>query len=149
MIVAVVGKGRDCVRDTWAVAVEVGMRVAAAGHVVVTGGLAGVMDGAARGAQRAGGVVIGLLPAGREDEATDQLTYALPTGLTEPVRNIVIGSCCDAMLACFGSHGTLQELAVAIDRGIPVAAVETERWAGLGIARLLLTEVDEWLSSIG
>jgi uncharacterized protein (TIGR00725 family) len=148
VLVAVVGKGRNCPFDTWRVAIEVGKAVARAGHTVVTGGLGGVMFAAALGAVAEGGQAIGFIPAGGvPDENFAGLV--IPTGLSEPVRNVLIGSCCDAMLACWGSHGTLQELAVATDREVPVAGVVTPAWDLLpGVDHLELDGLDAWLTTI-
>lgn len=147
MIVAVVGKGRDCPFDTWAVAQRVGAAVALAGHVLLTGGLGGVMLAAAKGAAAEHGQVIGLVPdRGEPDPEFPGLL--LRTGLSTPTRNVVMGHACDAMLACYGSHGTMQELAFALDRGIPVAAVACSTWHTIGVPTLELPEVLPWLVSL-
>ncbi len=143
MIVAVVGKGRNCRPEVVDLARHVGRQVAVAGHVLVCGGLGGVMMASAEGASEAGGVVLGVVP--NEDAANGHCTIVVRTGLPPTVRNVVIGSCCDAMLALDGSHGTMQEIAVALDRGVPIAAVETQRWASLVQAILSPDDVRGWL----
>ncbi|HWD55837.1 MAG TPA: hypothetical protein VG346_11980 [Acidimicrobiales bacterium] len=146
MIVAVVGKGRNCPPEVADIARFVGYAVGAAGHVLVCGGLGGVMDAAAAGAAMAGATVIGLVP--NQDPPNDNCTIALATGLPPTVRNIVVGSCCDALLALGGSHGTMQEIAVALDREVPVAAVETDRWIGLVPERIGRDHVPAWLAQV-
>lgn len=146
MIVAVVGKGRNCDPLVEELAEEVGLAIAQAGHTVVCGGLGGVMEGAARGARAAGGQVIGLLPG--QLDANEHCALVLRTGVPVAIRNVILASCCDAMLALDGSHGTMQELAVALNReGLPVAQVETHRWTPLGLHMLQRQEVAAWLSS--
>ena len=56
-----VGAG-EATPEQVALAQEVGTLLAEQGHVVVCGGLGGVMEAAALGARVAGGVVVGLLP---------------------------------------------------------------------------------------
>ena len=148
MIAVVIGKGRNCPEELCDLAHEVGAAVGRSGHVLVTGGLGGVMLHAAIGAADEGGRVIGLVPAGREpDERFPGLV--LRTGLTEPVRNVVTGSCADFMLVLWGSHGTAQELAVATDRGIPVAAVETGHWVTMAKGPILQRgQVEGWIKSL-
>lgn len=146
MIVAVVGKGRNCPRDVWELAYDCGVAVAQGGHLLMTGGLGGVMLQAALGAAAHGGTVIGVLPDKREPDPAFP-GIVVPTGMSEPNRNVVMGSCCAAMLALYGSHGTMQEVAVALDREIPVASVETDLWEPFGARHVRIDEVDEWLRS--
>lgn len=149
-LIAVVGKGRNCPPDVAALAREVGSTVAMHGHHVVTGGYAGVMVAAARGAADIGlAPPIALLPEGRavpEDFPVESIV--IPTGLSIPVRNVLVGSCCAAMVALHGSHGAMQELAVAIDRDVPVVAVDTHRWEGLGVTRITHDELSAWLRQL-
>ena len=61
------------------------------GHVVVCGGLGGVMAAVSRGAAAAGGVVVGLLPGTDRADANPHVTVAIPTGLGE-LRNAPAGA---------------------------------------------------------
>ncbi len=98
------------------------------GHVVVCGGLGGVMEAAARGASEAGGVVVGLLPGDTRAAANPYLTAAIPTGLGE-MRNALLVRSAHAVLCVGGSWGTLSELALAVRTGVPVVALWTWRVA--------------------
>lgn len=119
--VAVCGKGRLCPRPILELAESVGTLLAALpGVTVVTGGLGGVMEAAARGAFTHGAQTLSLIPAGREADAHPYTLLALRTGMPEPWRNVLLASMVDAAVICPGSHGTLQEAAILIDRGIPV-----------------------------
>ena len=94
------------------------------GHVVVCGGLDGVMAAAARGAADAGVTPVGLLPGETRDGAAEGLTVTLPTGLGE-IRNALLVRACDVLVCVGGSWGTLSELALAVRTGVPVVALRT------------------------
>ena len=72
-----------------ATAEDVGGRVAAAGAVLVCGGLGGVMEAACHGAAAAGGLTVGLLPGDDRRAANPWVSVALPTGLGE-ARNVLL-----------------------------------------------------------
>jgi uncharacterized protein (TIGR00725 family) len=117
--VGVVGPGAGATAEEVRLAEEVGRLLAGAGLVVVTGGLAGVMEGAARGCELAGGTSIGLLPGADRRGASPHSTVTLPTGLGE-LRNGLLVRAGDALLAVGSSWGTLSEVALAARTGVPV-----------------------------
>lgn len=119
-VIAVLGAG-DASPEQMKTAEEAGRLVAAAGAVLVTGGLGGVMEAASRGASRAGGLVVGIVPG---LEANDFVDVAVKTGLGD-ARNAVIANTADAFIAVGGSHGTLSEIAFALKRGKPVIGLGT------------------------
>lgn len=173
--VAVVGKGRNCPAETLDLAYAIGSRIARHGYVTITGGMRGVMLAAVQGAKASGGAVVCIVPVvphrdlvqvtTLEDEEPTYVPRDPPvgyeladvvidTGLTEPMRNVVIGSTCDAMVVLDGSHGTMQELAVALDREVPVLAVtqsgRVSPWSAFEGVRTadFGEEVEQWLSSL-
>lgn len=99
-----------------------GRGLAERGHVVVCGGLGGVMEAAARGAASVGGVVLGLLPGDDRTDANPYVTVAVPTGLGE-LRNALLVRSSDVVVSVGGSWGTLSEVALAVRTGVPVVAV--------------------------
>jgi uncharacterized protein (TIGR00725 family) len=103
---------------------EVGRLVARAGAVLVCGGVTGVMDAAARGAEAEGGVSIGILPGPDRAGASPHLTYSLPTGMSEG-RNVLVARAADALVAVAGEFGTLSEIAFALKIGVPVVGLRT------------------------
>ena len=105
------------------------------GHVVVCGGLDGVMAAAARGAAAAGGTSVGLLPGDTRDGAAPELTVALATGLGD-MRNALLVRTSDVVVCIGGSWGTLSELALAVRTGVPVIALRT--WVPAGAPGRLL-----------
>ncbi len=110
--------------DALAAAEEVGRLIAQAGAVLITGGLGGVMEAAARGATSEGGTAIGVLPSNNPQDGNEYNTVAIATGLGE-TRNTVIVNACDALIAIGGEFGTLSEIAFALRLGVPVIGYET------------------------
>ena len=121
--VAVIGGGHagdeDCDR-----AARVGRALAEAGAVVVCGGLGGVMAAACRGARDGGGTSVGILPGADRDGANEYVDVAVATGMGEG-RNIMVVRNADAVVAVGGEFGTLSEVALALQAGIPVIGLDT------------------------
>jgi uncharacterized protein (TIGR00725 family) len=149
LIVAVVGKGRDCPDLPKVAAWRAGKALAEAGAITLTGGLAGCMSAASLGASGAGGLVLAVLPHAEAPHA-GFVGIALRSGLSPSSRNVVIATAADAMIACDGSHGTMQEIAVALDRGIPVVACATDRFAGapFHLRRIEIEQLPAWVSRL-
>jgi uncharacterized protein (TIGR00725 family) len=103
---------------------RVGGLVAARGGIIVCGGLGGVMAAAARGAARAGGFSIGLLPGDSADDAAVDVSLAIPTGMGE-MRNALIVRACPVIIAIGGAYGTVSEIALALRDGRPVIGLQT------------------------
>jgi uncharacterized protein (TIGR00725 family) len=118
--IAVAGGGR-CDGRTARAARAVGREIAAAGAVLVCGGLGGAMAAAARGAAEAGGVVVGLLPGYEHAAGNPWVSVAIPTGLGH-ARNVLVAAAGDALIALGGRHGTLAEVALARVLRRPVVA---------------------------
>jgi uncharacterized protein (TIGR00725 family) len=127
--VAVVGPG-DASTEELHAAEEIGAGLAAAGAVVVTGGLGGVMEAACRGARTRRGRTIGILPGEDRDAANGWVEIAIATGLGE-LRNGLLVRSADALVAIGGGHGTLSEVALALKLGRPVVGLGT--WAVHGV----------------
>jgi uncharacterized protein (TIGR00725 family) len=121
--VAVVGGGHAD-DDECDLAARIGRALAEAGAVVVCGGLGGVMEAACRGARDGGGVSIGILPGGERSGANSFVDVAVPTGMGEG-RNVLVVRCADAVVAVGGEYGTLSEVALALQAGIPVVGLDT------------------------
>jgi uncharacterized protein (TIGR00725 family) len=110
----------ECSEQEWHQAHRVGRLLAAAGAVVICGGGAGVMAGAAAGARSANGLVIGVRPNDSREGASPDLSAVVVTNLGE-ARNAVLAWSGDALIAIGGSWGTLSEIALANRRGgVPV-----------------------------
>ena len=111
--VAVIGSG-SCEEgsEPWALAEEVGRRLAEAGVVLVCGGRTGVMEAAARGAAGAGGTVIGIVPGHSVEEANEHCTHVVATGIGH-ARNLAVVSSGEVVIAIGGEWGTLSEIGFA------------------------------------
>jgi uncharacterized protein (TIGR00725 family) len=125
LYVGVIG-GRSCSPDTAALAFEVGRRIAAEGWILVCGGGGGVMAEACRGAAKAGGLTLGILPGMNREDANPHLTCSVVTGLGE-MRNSLVVRSSRAVIALAGSCGTLAEIALANCAGIPVVGLSSWR----------------------
>ncbi|HSP60149.1 MAG TPA: TIGR00725 family protein [Ornithinimicrobium sp.] len=131
--VGVVGPGAGASAQQVDVARDLGRALAEVGFIVVTGGLDGVMAGAATGCHEVGGLSIGLLPGSDREAADPHHTVTLPTGLGE-LRNGLLVRASDALVAVGSSWGTLSEVALACRTGVPVVL--------LGWEPQLLTGID-------
>jgi uncharacterized protein (TIGR00725 family) len=110
--------------EIYELAVAVGQEAARMGWIVVTGGLGGVMEAAARGAQEAGGLTVGILPGGDRREANPYIQVAVATHIRH-ARNSIIAHTADALIAVDGEYGTLSEIALGLKLGKPVIGLKT------------------------
>jgi hypothetical protein len=98
---------------------EVGRLLAEQGCTVVTGGLSEVMAAAHRGAKRAGGTTIAILPGETSAEANPWADHVVVTGIGH-ARNLAVAASGDGVIAVGGSWGTVAEIAFAMRLGRPV-----------------------------
>jgi uncharacterized protein (TIGR00725 family) len=80
------------------------------------------MAAAARGAQSAGGLTIGILPGYNRREANANIEVAIATGMGE-ARNAIVVASSDSVVALEGEGGTLSEIGLAVKLGRPVVAL--------------------------
>ncbi len=92
---------------------ETGRLIAEHGFLLICGGMAGVMEAAAKGAREAGGTAIGILPHADRHEANPYIDIPIASGLGEG-RNLVIVRAADLIIAVDGEYGTLSEIAFAL-----------------------------------
>ena len=127
--VAVIGDGDPRGPDAHRIlewAEEVGQQLARGGATVITGGLGGVMLAASRGALGAGGETIGFLPGADASEANQYVRTPIATGLGV-MRNLVVVTAADAVVAVGGRHGTLSEIGLALRMGRHVVTLSSWR----------------------
>jgi hypothetical protein len=104
-----------------ALAESIGGLLARLGMTVVTGGRGGIMEAASRGAVRAGGIALAILPTTDLDDANPWCSIVVPTGFGH-ARNAITALAGDVVIVIGGSAGTLSELAFAWIHGRPIFA---------------------------
>ncbi len=130
-IIAVIGAG-SADKELLTLAEAVGRLIALNGAILVCGGLGGVMEAAARGANTAGGITIGILPGLEKSAANPYINVPVATGLGE-MRNAIIVRSSDVLIAIGGGYGTLSEIAFGLKTGKTVIGIGT--WDIKGIIK--------------
>ena len=123
--------GGSATPEIYELARAVGREAALRGWIVVTGGLSGEMEGAARGACEAEGLTLGILPGGDSGQANPYIKIAVATNMHH-ARNSIIAHTADALIAIDGEHGTLSEIALGLKLGKPVVGLRTS-WTIAGL----------------
>jgi uncharacterized protein (TIGR00725 family) len=113
----------DAPPELCSVAEQIGEMLARLGIVVITGGRGGVMEAACRGAVRAGGLTVGILPSSEMSDANQWCSVVIPTGLGH-ARNVVNVLAGDFVIALGSSAGTLSEVCFAWINGKPILTVK-------------------------
>ena len=142
MIVAVIG-GNYCTREIAEIAYQVGKRIAQKKHILICGGLGGVMEAACRGAKDGGGLTIGVLPGKEKNEANRFIDIPIVTAMSH-ARNAIIARTADVLIAVDGKYGTLSEIGLALAINKKVVGINT--WDIDGIVSV--GSVDEAMEEI-
>jgi len=103
---------------------EMGRLIAESGHILINGGMGGVMEASARGARSAGGLVVAILPGFSREDSNPHVDIAIPTGLGY-MRNVLVVLNADVLVAIDGRYGTLSEIAYARIYGKTVFGLNT------------------------
>jgi uncharacterized protein (TIGR00725 family) len=130
-IIGVIGAG-TAGEDILGMAEEIGRLIAEQGCLLICGGMGGVMEASARGAKRAGGTTIGILPQPDRHTANPFIDIPIATSFGEG-RNIIIVRTADILIAVGGEYGTLSEIAFALKAEKPVIGLHT--WDIKGIIK--------------
>ena len=125
--IGIIGAGL-CDPEFSVLAEEVGQRVAERKAILYCGGLGGIMEAAARGAVRAGGITVGILPGVKATDANPYIRIPVATGMGH-ARNVILVRSCEVLIAISGSYGTLSEIAMALKMWKPVVGLKT--WSNL------------------
>jgi uncharacterized protein (TIGR00725 family) len=139
-MIAVVGAG-EVSAAVCELAYAAGEAVANRGAVLVCGGRSGVMAAAARGAQAAGGMTVGILPSYDRHGMNPYIDIAIATGMGQ-ARNAIVVASAEAVIALEGEGGTLSEIGLAIKLGRPVVALRA--WPQLE----MISHVDEPVAAV-
>lgn len=140
--IAVFG-GRDITKDIYNDTIEIGKRLAADNYLVFCGGGEGVMEAICKGVDIKGGTSVGILKGSDISEANQYLKIPLLTnmGIT---RNALLPLNADIAIAISGNHGTLSEIAYALQLEVPVIGYKT--WDIPGMIKA--NSIDEVINKI-
>jgi len=144
--VAVIGGG-DCTDDQADLAREVGAELARQGCIVITGGLGGIMAAASAGAKSQGGLTVGILPGFSAQEANEHVDLPIVTGMSH-ARNALVVRSAEAVIAVGGRYGTLSEIALSLNMGIPVVGLGSWQIDGMDQAETAREAVEQVLRLI-
>lgn len=113
---------------------NLGEVLAREGYTIVCGGRDGVMELVSKGARKAGGNIIGVLPVG--EEGNPYLTVRIKTPFDNVTRSLVLVHTSDVVISMGGEIGTAIEVLIAYAKGKPVVLFEgtggwTDRFAEL------------------
>ena len=125
---------------------SVGKMIAELECVLLCGGLGGAMEAAAKGAQKAGGMTIGLLPGKDKRDANPYVDIALPTSIGY-ARNTIVACAADIIVALPGSFGTNSEICYGLVYGRPVVDLGDWNIEGMIDAKNI-TEAEEKIKKI-
>jgi len=103
------------------VAEETGYLIARKGGILLCGGLSGIMEAAAKGAKKGGGITVGLLPW-KKEAANPYIDIPLATNMGF-YRNTLIINCADSVIGICGRWGTLNEIAMAVSINKPTILI--------------------------
>lgn len=111
-VIGVIGAG-ETDQKNYDLAYELGMHIANRDAILVCGGLGGIMEAVSKGVSDNGGIVMGILPGCKKEEANQYVHIAIPTGFGI-ARNVLVVNASDAIIAFPGAFGTLSEIALAL-----------------------------------
>lgn len=133
--------------DEWRqLAFDIGRLVAERDAVLVCGGLGGVMEAAARGAKKAGGLTLGILPGSTPSDANPYIDIAVATGMGY-TRNSLVAMNADILIAVDGQYGTLTEIAFGLIYGKKIIGIGTWEIQGVQMAETAQEAIELALAS--
>ena len=140
--IAVFG-GRDISDEIYNDTVKIGKLLAEENFLVFCGGGAGVMEAISKGVSIGAGTSVGILQGNSISEGNKYLTIPVLTnmGIT---RNALLALNCDVAIAISGNHGTLSEIAYALQLKIPIIGYNT--WDIPGV--IIVKDVNEILIEV-
>ena len=121
--IGVIGCDGEISKKLREISERIGEGIAKNNSLLVCGGRGGVMEAVCRGAKRANGITIGILPSLNPEDANPHVDIPITTGMGQ-ARNALVVSCSDVVIAIDGRIGTLSEIALALNYGKPVVIVK-------------------------
>jgi len=116
------GDDKNLTKSILKIAEDVGYYIAKKGGILICGGRDGTMKAAAKGAKKAKGLTIGILPDSGET-ANEFIDIVIPTNLGS-FRNYILINSADAVIAVAGRWGTLNEVSLALNIGKPTIVLK-------------------------
>ena len=121
--VTVIGSSGKIDEKTYSIAEKLGEILAQNKYIIVTGGRSGVMEAVCKGAKKAGGLTIGILPGFTREDANPYVDIIIPTGLGY-ARNAINVLAGDVVVAISGGPGTLSEIGLALAYNKPLIVLK-------------------------
>ena len=112
-----------CTDEHSKIAYETGSEIAKAGHVLITGGLGGVMLAACHGARDSNGLTVGIIPQKEASEANEYCDIVIPTGMGL-TRDFLNALSADGVIIIGGGSGTLSEICAAYMHKKPMVSIK-------------------------
>ena len=126
-IIGVMGPGDLATETDINNAYELGKLIAQEEWILLTGGRnVGVMDAANKGAKKAGGLTIGILPSNNTKNVSDAVDIAILTDMGNARNNINVLSS-NVIIACGMGLGTVSEIALALKNKKPVNLLSEDK----------------------
>ena len=120
---------------------KIGFLLARSGVTVVTGGKSGIMEAAARGAKKGGGITIGVIKGIKRFVSNNFVDVELITGMqADGLDELLLVLSSDALIALGGGAGTLQEIAIAYRNQKPLIALAGTKGWGQRLSEQYLDE---------
>lgn len=123
--IGVIGQSGTLPPEVLASAEAVGREIAKNGGILLSGGRNGVMEAASRGAKKAGGLTVGILPGDSVEDANPYLDVPITTGLGFDFRSNILIHSSDVIIMIGGANGTFGELSTAYLNCKPVVVLES------------------------
>ncbi len=124
---------------------QIGAEIVKQGAVLISGATTGTPLWACRGAKEAGGLSVGLSPAGSEREHVE--LYKLPleymdfiiyTGFGYVGRDMLMTRTADAVVIGPGRVGTIHEFTVAFEDKKPIGIIEGDKWETDEVIKMII-----------
>lgn len=127
-IISIIG-GSEIDKKTKEESILLGRLLAQNNFVVACGGLGGTMEAVCRGAKKANGLTIGIIPGENKRMANKYVDIVIPVPFSHG-RNMIVVLTGDLIVAIGGKAGTLSELSFSWIYGKPIIALTSSSgWA--------------------
>lgn len=134
--IGIIGSDGKISPDLSEIAENIGKDIAENNCILICGGRSGVMESACRGAKKAGGITVGILPSLAKEDSNPWVDVPITTGMGYGRNNLIVASS-DVLIAIDGRVGTLSEIALALNYNKAVIAVKESKGVASSIQEKL------------